>query len=156
MLTSPQRFHLSSALRATPQLVWEHSTSPDGINEELWPIHMSWPEGARLEEDVPLDQPLFRSVVSLLGLVALDLHEFKLRGVEPGRAFHEQSRSLMERRWEHIRTITPEPGGCRLTDELEFEPRLLPPLVALIVRRVFARRHALLRRKFGELIARAE
>ena len=38
-----------------------------------------------------------------------------------------------------------------MLDELEFEPRVFPLLVARIVRKVFERRHAVLRRKFGKL-----
>jgi hypothetical protein len=44
-------------------------------------------------------------------------------------------------------------GGSRLTllvrDRLEFEPRILPMWVSRLVRRVFERRHARLRARFG-------
>jgi hypothetical protein len=154
MPTIPQVIRISSALRATPESVWKHAASLEGINEELWPVHMSGPSEPVLGPNVPLNQPLFRSVVSLLRVVVLDLHEFKLVRVDTGEGFHESSRSLLEKRWEHIRKITAEPGGCVLSDEVEYEPRLPPLLVAPLVRHVFERRHAFLRRKFGELVAR--
>jgi hypothetical protein len=150
----PQIIRISSALRATPETVWQHAASFEGMNEELWPVHVSGPKGAVLRPDSARPEPLFRGVVSLLRLIVLDLHEFKLLRVSLGEGFHESSRSLLERRWEHVRTITPQPGGCVISDELEFEPRLLPALVASVVRRVFERRHAFLRRKFGELVVR--
>jgi hypothetical protein len=150
----PQVVRFSSALRAAPDAVWEHARSLDGINEELWPLHLSGPADAVISDQVPLGQPLFRSVLSLLRVIVLDLHEFKLLRVNVGEGFHESSRSLLERRWEHVRSIRPEPGGCVVTDELEFEPRITPVLIAGLVRRVFQLRHERLRSKFGELITR--
>jgi ligand-binding SRPBCC domain-containing protein len=154
MSKSPQIIRLSSALRAAPETVWQHASSLRGMNQELWPLHMSGPDWTVLTPELPVGEPLFRSVVSLLRVFVLDFHEFKLVRVNPGQSFHEASRSLLERRWEHVRTITEEPGGCVVTDELEFEPRLLPLLVAAIVRRVFEHRHAFLRRRFGVLSQR--
>jgi hypothetical protein len=149
-----QTIRLSSALRATPEALWQHASSLEGINQELWPLHMSGPQRTTLTADIPLGEPLFRSVVSLARMFVLDLHEFRLLRVSVGEGFHESSRSLLERRWEHVRTIRGEPGGCTVTDELEFEPRLLSGLMAIVVRRIFERRHTFLRHKFGELIAR--
>jgi hypothetical protein len=155
MRRTPRTVRVSSALRAAPETVWQHASTLQGMNDELWPLHISGPKAGALGSDVPLGEPLFRGVVTLLRLVVLDVHEFKLLRVQPGQAFHESSRSLTERRWEHVRTILPEPGGCVVSDELEFEPRLLPALLEAVVQRIFERRHAFLRRKFGELIARA-
>jgi ligand-binding SRPBCC domain-containing protein len=154
MANSPQTVRVSSALRAAPESVWRHAASLRGINQELWPLHMSGPAGATLSSKQPLGKPLFRSVISLLRVVVLDLHEVKLLQVDDGHSFHESSRSLMERRWEHVRTVSAQPGGCVVSDEIDFEPRIQPALVASVVRWVFERRHAFLRRKFGELISR--
>jgi ligand-binding SRPBCC domain-containing protein len=150
----PQVIRISSALRATPEAVWQHASSFEGMNEELWPVQLGAPKGAVLRPDSARAEPLFRGAVSLLGVVVLDVHEFKLLRVSQGEGFHESSRSMLERRWEHVRSIASQPGGCVITDELEFEPRLLPVLVAAVVRRVFERRHAFLRRRFGELVVR--
>src|ERR1700759_1758719 len=145
-MPQPQHYQVSSALRASPENLWRHIASLDGVNEELWPLRMSGPREL-LGENVPLNQPLFRSVVSLFGLVALDLHEFQLQSVEAGRGFHECSRSLMEKRWEHIRTIAPEPGGCVVTDELAFEPRLLFGVIGGVIKRGLCRRHVVVTTK---------
>jgi hypothetical protein len=151
MSNAPQIIRLSSALRAEPDIVWQHASSLRGVNDELWPLHMSGPAWAVFTPELPLGEPLFRSVISFMRVIVLDLHELRLVRVSPGEGFHEASRSLLERRWEHVRTISEEPGGCIVTDEVEFEPRLLPLLVAPLVRRVFERRHAFLRKRFGVL-----
>jgi hypothetical protein len=155
MELSAQGFSVSSTLRASPQTLWQHASTLRGVNQELWPLRLSGPDSTLLTRDIPLQQPVLRSVVSLLGVVMLDLHEFSLVHVTEGEGFHEHSRSLLERSWRHVRTIRQQPGGCVVTDELEFEPRLFPGLVGRIVRRVFEHRHAFLRRRFGELAERA-
>jgi hypothetical protein len=138
-----------SALAVPPERFWEHAASIAGVNRELWPIRMSSPRGARLDASTPLGVPLFRSVVSVLGVLPLDVHELALESFDPGRGFVERSRTLIERSWMHARTISPAPGGCTVVDELELEPRFAAPLVAAIVRRVFERRHRRLARMFG-------
>jgi hypothetical protein len=122
-----------------------------GVNAELAPMHMTHPADAALGPDVPLGQPLFRSLVSLWGFVPLDVHEFALADVRPGEAFHESSRSLLERRWVHRRTLADAADGVEITDELEFEPRLrlMGGLVARIIATTFVRRHTRLRRLFA-------
>jgi hypothetical protein len=121
----------------------------DGVNAELAPIHMTHPAGAALAADVPLGQPLFRSFVTLWRILPLDVHEFALVSIRPGEAFHESSRSLLERRWVHRRSLADAADGVELTDELEFEPRLLGFVVARVIARTFARRHARLRSLFA-------
>ena len=143
------RLRIRSRLATDRQSLWAHASSMDGVNAELAPIRMSHPAGAALGPDVPLGTPLFRSLVTLWGFVPLDLHEFALLEVHPGEGFHESSRSLLERRWVHRRTLVDAPGGIELTDELEFEPRLAGFLIARIIALTFARRHARLRRLFA-------
>jgi hypothetical protein len=81
--------------------------------------------------------------------VPLDLLVFALVEIRPGVGFHESSRSLLERRWIHRRTLADVPGGIELMDELEFEPRLAGFLVARVIAHTFTRRHARLRRLFA-------
>lgn len=145
-----QTLTISSSLAAPPELVWPHITSTAGINEELWPLHMSGPDGFA-HDYAKLGRPLFVSVLSLLSVMPIDVHELTLQQLEGGQSFHEDSRSLLERRWVHKRSVSPFEGGSIVLDELEFEPRVFPELVARIVRKVFERRHHVLRRKFGKL-----
>ena len=143
------RLRIRSRLGTDRQSLWKHASSMAGVNAELAPIHMSHPDGAAIGADVPLGTPLFRSLVTLWGLVPLDLHEFALVAIQPGEGFHESSRSVLERRWVHRRTLVEAPGGVELTDELEFEPRIGGFLVARVVAMTFTRRHARLRRLFA-------
>ena len=151
MSSRAQRLNISSSLAAPPELVWPHITSTAGINEELWPLHMTGPDESLGREQVGLGRPLFVSVLSLLSVMPIDVHELTLHELEAGEGFHEDSRSLLEKRWVHKRSVRPFEGGSIVLDELEFEPRVFPLLVARIVRKVFERRHAVLRRKFGKL-----
>lgn len=143
------RFTLTSRLRANADVLWQHASSMDGVNAELAPVRMSAPRGARLTDDTPTGRLLFRSVVTLGGIVPLDLHMLTLASIEPGRGFHERSWSLLEASWEHVRTITPDGDGCVVTDDLRFTPRLLGALVSRIAARAFANRHRYLRKRFG-------
>jgi len=142
------RLRIRSRLATDRQTLWAHASSMDGVNAELAPVHMSHPADAAIGPDVPLGQPLFRSLVTLWRMVPLDLHELALVDVHAGEGFHESSRSLLERRWVHHRTLVDAPDGVELTDEVEFEPRMLGPLVARVIGATFARRHAPLRRLF--------
>lgn len=143
----------SSHVNAPAERVWEHASTLRGVNEELWPLHMSGPSGALIGPDTPLGTPLFRSVISLFRLVPIDVHEFKLANFEPGRWFHESSRSLLEARWVHVRRVEPNPeGGCTVRDELSFAPRFAKNFIKRVVHKVFERRHRVLRKKFGDTV----
>jgi hypothetical protein len=143
------RLRIRSRLATDRRTLWAHASSMDGVNAELAPVRMSHPAGAAIVPGVSLGRPLFRSVVSLWGLVPLDVHELGLVDVRPDEGFHESSRSVLERRWIHRRSLADAPDGVAITDELEFEPRILGFLVARIVAATFERRHACLRRLFG-------
>jgi len=147
---------MRSELAASAERVWSHASSMDGVNAELFPLHMRAPAGACLDESIELGRPLMRSLVTLLGWIPIDVHELCLVALEPGRRFHERSRSISERVWEHRRTIEPCEGGCVVEDDLSFEPRFFPRTVRRVVARVFARRHAYLRRRFGSLTDKPE
>ena len=142
--------HFESTLTASPDAVWDHASRLRGINEELWPMHMSGPQDMRIDSSLPTGTLLLRSVVTLFHVLPLDLHSFVLLRIDDGRGFHEDSRSLSQRRWVHVRTLTPTPtGGCVVRDELAFEPRIPGALAVAIIRTLFTRRHAKLRAKFG-------
>jgi ligand-binding SRPBCC domain-containing protein len=144
----------STRLAAPADEVWRHASSMAGVNAELAPIVMTYPDDhaelpAELTDDL-LGAPLFTSTLKLRG-VPFDRHELSLVEVEPGRSFQEDSRSRLNRRWRHRRTVTPAEGGCEVTDRLEVDPRLpgTGPLTRLLVARIFARRHRVLAARFG-------
>lgn len=143
----------ASRLAASVEDVWRHATSMAGVNRELAPVRMSHPpERDRLDGDVVLDVPLFTSTL-WLGPVPFDRHRLVLVELDEGRGFQEDSRSLLNRRWRHRRSLVPSGRGCMLTDRLEVTPRLpwSRALTRRVVTAVFARRHRVLRELFGHV-----
>jgi hypothetical protein len=146
-------FEVSSTLSVPAADFWAAATLGT-VNSELapwvrmtappeWmscPLHQ-WRTGARL----------FKSWILLLGFLPVDLHFFFLETVMPGSGFEERSSSVMNRLWHHTRRVVPHPGGCRVSDRVEFESRL--PLVGTLLlpvyRAIFASRHRYLRRTYG-------
>jgi len=140
----------SSTLAAPIDTLWAHASTLAGINRELSPLFMSGGAGLRLDEHTPVGVPLLRSIVSVRGVLPIDVHTLVLAEVWPGRGFRESSHSLLQRRWKHCRVLEATPqGGTRLTDTLDFEPRILAGLARTVVRHVFERRHRWLARRFG-------
>jgi ligand-binding SRPBCC domain-containing protein len=89
--------------------------------------------------------------VLLFGVLPIDYDDLSLIALEPGRGFHERSRMLSMRVWEHERTLEPDGSGCRVRDLLRFEPRLpgMGPLLERFIRATFRHRHRRLLRHFG-------
>lgn len=146
------RLSFQSELAASPEELWAWATSANGISSELRPlVRMTFPAGqATLAETgfVP-GQRLFRSWFLLFGLLPVDRLDLTLLEFEAGRRFLEQSPMLSMRCWRHERIVAPCAGGARVTDNLEFAPRLARPLVVLFVKLLFRHRHRVLRRCFG-------
>ncbi|HVN83495.1 MAG TPA: hypothetical protein VMW17_01485 [Candidatus Binatia bacterium] len=147
-------FEIASQLAAPRQHVWAHASTMAGVNAELRPlIRMTYPRATdRLDPaSVPLGRPLFRSWVLLLGILPIDRHDLTLVSIDPPTGFYEDSRSWLQRRWVHIRTLEETPHGCRVTDRLDFTPRLpaMGRLLSIAIRRIFEHRHGYLRRRFG-------
>ena len=146
---------MSSRLATPADEVWAAVTTAEGVNAELLPlVRMTLPRG--LDDfsiaDVEDGTTLGRSWILLFGVIPIDYDDIHLERIEPGRAFHERSTMLTQRRWEHDRTVDPDgEGACVVTDSVRFEPRLpLPPRLLLpVFRAFFRRRHRRLRRRFG-------
>lgn len=142
---------------ASASTVWERVVTPEGIRDELRPVlSMTMPPGLRGRSlaDAPevLGRPLGKAWLLLLGVVPVDYDDMTLVAFEPGRSFHEVSRTLLLPRWEHERTVTPvSDDACEVHDRLTFEPRLarLPGVrrvVAALVGALFSHRHRRLAR----------
>ncbi len=141
--------------------VWAHATSMRGVNEELSPwLRMTYPKGfddlaasVLQRGGAPPEEPLFTSWILALGGFPAERWRLRIVALGPERRFVEESRVLTLSLWRHERSVAPEAdGGCTLRDTLTFAPRLalaLAPVTAL-VRALFTRRHAFLRRRFGE------
>lgn len=145
----------ASTLPASAATVWSAVSTMSGVNAELGPwIRMTSPRDLPALDDASITPgvEVFASWLLVGGVVPIDRHRLTLERVEPGVGFDEESHSWLQRRWRHERRVVPtDGGGCTVTDRLVVEPRVrfMRPVVAAIVRQVFAHRHRRLRRRFG-------
>ena len=131
----------SSVVAAPPDAVWARARTLAGVNDELRPL-------LRMTGGPTIDDAPFTSVMLAFGAVPFDLHFLRIAEVRE-RGFLERSSSLVQRTWEHERTVEPEGDGSRVTDRVTFEPRLPGGalLATPLVRRVFEHRHRRLTRR---------
>ena len=142
---------VGTRLRATPHALWRRVSTMEGVNDELRPfVRMMVPADRRglSLEDAPLGEPVFTSTLLAFGVVPIDRHRLTLVRVEPGRGFLERSTSLVQRSWEHERTLG-EDGT--VTDRVTFSTRLpgAERLARPIVAALFRHRHRRLSARFG-------
>lgn len=145
------RIERNTSLAASPEDVWLHATSMEGVNRELAPISMTYPaDRAELSAEPPLGELAFTSTLKL-GPIPFDRHRLTVVEWDAGVGFLEDSTSIVHRRWRHRRTIMPAGTGSVVTDIVEVEPRLpgTERLTRWIVERIFDRRHAVLAAEFG-------
>jgi ligand-binding SRPBCC domain-containing protein len=146
------QYHLtfSTHLAASPATVWDWMTSFAGISREMAPyLHMSKPSGVTDLRSVGFKpgQAMFRSWISLFHLIPFDYSDLTLISLEEGVGFVEQSPMRI---WRYSRQLRPAAdGGCVLTDELTFDPRIAGWLSCRIVRAFFSHRHRMLARYLG-------
>ena len=134
-----------------PAAVWDRVASFEGVNHELMPImRMTAPAHVRRldPDEVVLGERICRSWCLLLGFIPFDYDDLTLVALEPGRGFHERSKMLSQRVWEHRRTLTPVGEGTRVEDRLGFEPRMpgIGRPAGVLVRAIFRHRHRRLAR----------
>jgi ligand-binding SRPBCC domain-containing protein len=145
-------------LAADADTVWAWVTTAAGVNDELRPwMRMTVPKGwrdgslASLEPGVTIG----RSWILLFGVIPFDADDLTLAEIG-NRHFVERSPLLSAASWQHERTVTPTPQGCRLADRLTFEPRALMArlpggtrLHTAVITAIFRHRHRRLTRRFG-------
>jgi hypothetical protein len=147
-------FSISSDLAAAADVVWRHVTDMDGVNGELAPLlRMTVPHDlkrARLDQ-LPVGRRAGRSWLLLFGFLPVDFDDLTIAEFGPGNRFLERSTMLTQSQWEHERTVTAIPGGCRVADRLAWRGRVAPlgALYRLAVPVLFRHRHVRMRRRFG-------
>jgi hypothetical protein len=150
------RLSFSSDL-ATPQpVVWARASSMDGVNAELMPLlRMTHPPEATdlTSPMLKLGETAFASWLLLFGFLPIDRHYLMLERLYANEGFDERSWSWMQRVWIHRRRVIAIPGGTRVTDELEFEPRLKFSEIFLrpVIRFIFQHRHKRLAESFRRI-----
>ncbi len=145
-------FTISSQLGIPPARLWSRF-SMNWVNWELSPLlRMTIPGKWRFLPlaDWDTGRPLFKSWILLFGMIPVDRHAFYLAGLHQGTGFHEHSSSLINRQWNHTRTIAPAGRGCILTDCVAVEGRFafLTRRLFPLYQRIFNHRHRRLRDRY--------
>jgi hypothetical protein len=159
-MPEPVTLRFASTLGVSREEAWRWITSVRGIATELRPLMgMSVPSGVTSLADLAFvpEQRLFRSRITLFGLLPVDFSDLTLLELKENEGFVEQSPMGSMRLWRHERRIGAAPddaarrsaGRCTVTDLLTFEPRLARGLTTWAVKRLFTHRHAVLRRELG-------
>ena len=142
----------SSSLSADATEVWSAVSTMDGVNYELHPfMHMSTAGHEALPTVITPGRVVFRSWLLLFCVLPFDRHALALDRVDE-KGFVEESSSWIQRRWRHVRRVTPDgEQGCIITDRLTIETRLrvAERLVAFTTERLFRHRHRRLRHRYA-------
>ena len=151
-----RKLAFASDLAAPADRVWAAVSTMEGVNYELLPLlRMTYPpQMANLEStSFRPGELLFRSWLLLFGFLPVDLHALALERLYAGLGFDERSSSWMQHTWVHRRRVRAIEGGCRVSDELEFLPRvsMAAPVLNVFVNLIFHHRHRRLRARFGNL-----
>jgi hypothetical protein len=155
MTRPPVRLVFESALACGRPELWAAITDLRWLRREMMPyLRMTAPPGVHRLTDVPVTPgaPLFVSRILYFGFLPLDHSRLTLLSLTQQQGFVEQSPMGSMRRWRHARKILAHPDDPNLLllrDELEFEPRWFRGPTTWFVRRLFAHRHAVLRRTWN-------
>lgn len=147
-------FSIQSEVKASSETLWNHITQMKNVNAELMPFaKMTYPPN-RSEignNDVPLQQVLFKSIILLFGFIPIDIHYLRLDKIETGKAFYENSYSLQHHYWKHTRCLMQQGDKTMVRDELHFAPRIsfLGYLLLPVYKVIFRNRHKQLQQYFA-------
>jgi ligand-binding SRPBCC domain-containing protein len=145
-----------SVVDASADAVWARIVTPEGINDEMWPVMtMTIPRGGGsfTVDDVPIGTPIGRAWLRLFGVLPFDYDDLVIVEVQPGQSFREESTMLSMRHWRHERSVTPDGAARavvhdRVTFELRAGLRPATPVIAAGVGALFGHRHRRLHRHF--------
>ncbi|MCK5050263.1 MAG: hypothetical protein KAS53_00895 [Candidatus Cloacimonetes bacterium] len=149
-------YQVQSTLEASCEEVWTQVFQMEGVNAELSPwMKMTYPlEMNRFDPEMtPIGKLVFRSTILVFGLIPIDYYNLSFVKIDSPTQFHEQSSSIGFKKWTHIRTLETVERGCRLTDKVEYEPRIpiLGGALHPVFLGLFKHRQKYLRKKFGYL-----
>ena len=95
-------FSIESEINSSKEILWQHITQMKNVNAELMPFaKMTYPkEMSEIgNNEVPLQQVLFKSVILFFGFIPIDLHYLRLEKLDFGTGFYENSYSLQHHYW---------------------------------------------------------
>ena len=142
-----------SKLKATPEQVWQRITSVEGLTSEMKPLFtLTAPKDIKTLDDifVKADKILFRSWILLGGILPIDFTDLRLKSLDPGKGFVEESNMGSMKYWRHERKVVPAGQGYTFViDELTFEPRYLKTVSAATIKFFFNHRHKNLRKHWN-------
>jgi hypothetical protein len=141
-----------SLVPASQAAVWARVTTPEGINDELWPlIRMTVPSALR---DTRIDrlaegEPIGRAWLLAGGVVPFDVDDMTLAVIDPPHRFREDSRLIIFPQWSHDRRVrVVAPDICSVEDRLSWTARgvlgrhrSLRAVQRIIVGALFTHRH---------------
>ena len=155
-MTNLQRvLNFETLVAASPAEAWSWITSLKGISKEMAPyIHMSAPNGVEDLSSIAFvpGVPMFRSWITLFGVLPIDYSKLTLLSLNSGIGFVEQSPMGSMKLWRHERHVTPSGAGSIISDTLTFQPRFAGRLVYVIVRAFFSHRHRMLEKNLGKCV----
>ena len=145
---------IESEINITKEILWKHITQMKSVNTELMPFaRMTYPkEMSEIgNNEVPLHQTLFKSIVLLFGFIPVDVHCLRFDKIDFGNAFYENSVTATHRYWKHTRTLTEKGTSTLVRDEIHFLPWFAPLgyLFLPVIKTIFRNRH----RKLSEIFS---
>lgn len=148
-------FEIVSVLEVKADRLAKDLLTMEGVNYELSPwLQMSAPEEWQTKpiKHWPINRKLFKSWITLFGLIPVDLHAFKLIETNEN-GIKECSTSIINTYWKHERTILKFDTVSKVRDTLEFQPRLswLAFILKPIYKSVFIHRHNKLKQRYRTL-----
>lgn len=113
-------------------------------------LNFAPPEGINLFEAASSGQVINLKVKGPLG-VPLGRYPLRIKRLEEGKGFLEQTKMLPFLLWQHEREIESESGSTRITDQLgwRWKVTVFDPVFRVGVRLFFRHRHRQLNRRFG-------
>jgi len=147
------KFEIATHLSVEPVKLYRELLTINGVNRELAPyINMSAPKQWRAKQisEWPVGAFFFNSRVTLFGLIPIDSHRFKFSEVSES-GFSESSKTLMNKEWNHTRSIVAAGSGSKVKDLIEYKSKL--SIVGIILmpvfKAIFKHRHKKLKAKYG-------
>lgn len=147
-------FTIASTIKLEQAELWKAVATMQGVNYELAPlVSMTFPPKFKhfTIQNTPIGEQLFKSVILLFKFIPVDVHYFKLDRVVENESFEENSSSLMHHFWKHHRILTTVENGTKITDTIQFLPRL--PLIGYLLKPiyqfVFGHRHKRLNHRYN-------